>query len=80
MGHREHSKTGTTNAPFDQIKKKLPKANVPNKPFSTAPRHMDADDYQKSKLAAPSESGISLVYVTLDSEYIADKFVKRLFS
>lgn len=50
------------------------------KPFSTAPRHLDPDEYQKSKLAAPSESGVSLVYVTMDSEYLADKFVKRLFS
>lgn len=28
-GYREHSRTGTVNAPFDQIKKKLPGADRP---------------------------------------------------
>lgn len=75
-----HSRTGTVNAPFDQIKNKLHRSMIPNKPHDGTPRHIDADEFQKSKLGAPSDSGISLVSVTIDSEYIADKLVKRLFS
>lgn len=43
-------------------------------------KHMQKGDYKKADAGAASGSGISLVYLTVDSDEHADRFTKQLFS
>ena len=74
------SKTGSSNAAMPQSSHKLPNSYEKIGPSNT-PHHFTKGEFSKAKpLEHKSPSGASLVYVTIDNEEHARRFVKRLFS
>lgn len=74
-------KTGTINSPYQYRRShKLPKALKIIKPFNKDVSHIDANGFKHSKLYAKSDTGLSLVFTTIDSLDEAEVFIKRLFS
>lgn len=71
--------TGTTSAPRlqpDHIS--LPNAWTRIAPVNQ-PKHLDGPDFKPADAAVASGSGISLAYMTVDSEEHATRFIKDLF-
>lgn len=73
-----HHNTGTTNAPMKNSEKMLPDSWTKVAP-SNQPTHLNGPEFKKPDVAKTSSSGISLAYLTVDSEEHATRFIKDLF-
>lgn len=73
-----HHNTGTTNAPMKNAEKLLPDSWTKVAP-SNQPTHLNGPEFKPAEVTTPSSSGISLAYLTVDSEEHATRFIKDLF-
>lgn len=73
-----HHNTGTTNAPKLQPDHSLPNGWTRIAPVNQ-PKHLDGPDFKAADAAIASKSGISLAYLTVDSEEHSTRFIKDLF-
>lgn len=70
--------TGTSNAPMKNAEHMLPDSWTKVAP-SNQPTHLNPPEFKKAELLSASSTGISLAYLTVDSEEHATRFIKDLF-
>lgn len=73
-----HHNTGRTNSPMKQAEQMLPDSWTKVAP-SNQPEHLNGPEFKKADLITKAASGISLAYLTVDSEEHATRFIKDLF-
>lgn len=76
--YQGHHNTASTSAPSPQEEMKLPNGHEKVAPVNQ-PKHLNPEDFKTPALQTASASGVSIVYLTVDTEEHATRFIKDLF-
>lgn len=76
--YQGHLNTGKVDGGLPQEFNKLPNGHDKVAPVNQ-PKHLNPEDFKTPALQTSSASGISIVYLTVDTEEHATRFIKDLF-